>query len=204
VNNFMSPERLYALPPIGGMDDSPRGRVLRAAAYLFHEQGYARTTVRELALMVGIQSGSLFHHFKSKDAILCAVMEEAIIYNLQQMQNAVDQGTTPTERLKGLIRAELEAINGKTSHAMSVLVYEWNAITKQQQEPLLEMRQEYEGLWLKVLDDLKSEGKVDHDTFICRRLISGATFGTALWYKPNGRISIPELAEATLAMALRG
>ena len=203
MNNFMSPELLHALPPIGGMDDSPRGRVLRAAAYLFHEQGYARTTVRELALMVGIQSGSLFHHFKSKDAILCAVMEEAIIYNLQQMHNAIEQGATPSERLKGLILAELESINGKTSHAMSVLVYEWNAITEQQQEPLLEMRQEYESLWLNVLDDLKSEGKVEHDTFICRRLISGATFGTALWYKPNGRISIAELADVTLAMALR-
>lgn len=204
MNNFMTPALLHALPPIGGMDDSPRGRVLRAAAYLFHEQGYARTTVRELALMVGIQSGSLFHHFKSKDAILCAVMEEAIIYNLQQMHHAIKQGATPTERLKGLILAELESINGKTSHAMSVLVYEWNAITEQQQEPLLAMREEYESLWLKVLDDLKLEGKVNHDTFICRRLISGATFGTALWFKPNGRISIPELAEVTLAMALRG
>lgn len=204
VNNLMSPELLHALPPIGGMDDSPRGRVLRAAAYLFHEQGYARTTVRELALMVGIQSGSLFHHFKSKDAILCAVMSEAIIYNLQQMHDAMAQGITATEQLKGLIRAELESINGNTSHAMSVLVYEWNAITEQQQEPLLAMRQEYESLWLKVLDDLKQEGKIEHDIFICRRLISGATFGTALWYKPNGRISIAELAEVTLAMAMRG
>ncbi len=204
MNQSISPEILQTLPPIGGMDDSPRGRVLRAAAYLFHEQGYARTTVRELALMVGIQSGSLFHHFKSKDAILCAIMEEAIIYNLQQMHNAIEQGATPAERLKGLIRAELESINGNTSHAMAVLVYEWNAITAEQQEPLLAMREEYESLWLKVLEDLKLEGKIKHDTFICRRLLSGATFGTALWYKPNGRISIAELAEVTLAMALRG
>ena len=193
---------LEHLPLIGGMDDSPRGRVLRAAAYLFHEQGYARTTVRELAQIVGIQSGSLFHHFKTKDDILCAVMEEAIIYNLAQMKLAIELGQTPAERLKGLIRAELESINGNTSNAMAVLVYEWNAISRAQQEPLLAMRQEYETLWLNVLEDLKQQGHVHHDTFIWRRLISGATFGTAPWYKPNGRISLEELTEITLAMAL--
>lgn len=193
---------LEHLPLIGGMDDSPRGRVLRAAAYLFHEQGYARTTVRELAQIVGIQSGSLFHHFKTKDDILCAVMEEAIIYNLAQMKLAIEVGQTAAERLKGLIRAELESINGNTSNAMAVLVYEWNAISRAQQEPLLAMRQEYETLWLNVLEDLKQQGHVHHDTFIWRRLISGATFGTALWYKPNGRISLEELTEITLAMAL--
>ena len=66
MNNLAVAQVLNALPPIGGMDDSPRGRVLRAAAYLFNEQGYARTTVRELAQVIGIQSGSLFHHFKTR------------------------------------------------------------------------------------------------------------------------------------------
>ncbi len=202
VNDPAVMQLLEQLPLIGGMDDSPRGRVLRAAAYLFHEQGYARTTVRELAHIVGIQSGSLFHHFKTKDDILCAVMEEAIIYNLAQMQHAIAVGQTAAERLKGLIRAELESINGNTSNAMAVLVYEWNAISRAQQEPLLAMRQEYETLWLNVLEDLKQQGHVIHDTFIWRRLISGSTFGTALWYKPNGRISLEELTDITLAMAL--
>jgi AcrR family transcriptional regulator len=193
---------LHELPPIGGMDDSPRGRVLRAAAYLFHKQGYARTTVRELALVIGIQSGSLFHHFKSKDDILCAVMEEAIVYNLAQMREAIALGSTPSQRLHGLIKAELESINGNTSRAMAVLVYEWNAISREQQAPLLAIRDVYENLWIEVLNDLRAEGHLKHDAFIWRRLISGVTFGTALWYKPTGRVSLAELTEITYAMAM--
>lgn len=202
MNNLAVAQVLSELPPIGGMDDSARGRVLRAAAYLFHEQGYARTTVRELAQVIGIQSGSLFHHFKSKDDILCAVMKEAIVYNLEQMRQAVAQGKNPSERLKGLIRAELESINGNTSKAMAVLVYEWNAITTEQQKPLLEIRNEYEALWLEVLEDLRKEGKLKHDAFIWRRLISGSTFGTALWYKPDGPLTLDGLSEMTYAMAM--
>ncbi|MFX4427824.1 TetR/AcrR family transcriptional regulator, partial [Acinetobacter baumannii] len=37
------------IPNISCFDDSPRGRLLRGAAYLFHKQGYDKTTVRELA-----------------------------------------------------------------------------------------------------------------------------------------------------------
>ncbi|MDR9778931.1 helix-turn-helix domain-containing protein, partial [Rhizobium hidalgonense] len=63
----LEPVSIKNLPCMGGLDDSPRGKILRVAAYLFQQQGYTRTTVRDIATMVGIQSGSLFHHFKSKD-----------------------------------------------------------------------------------------------------------------------------------------
>src|SRR5262247_2379200 len=56
---------------------SARGRLLREALDLFARQGYARTTVRDLARAVGIQSGSLFHHFSSKEDIFCAALGEA-------------------------------------------------------------------------------------------------------------------------------
>lgn len=57
---------------------SARGRLLNEAARLFRDKGYERTTVRDLAAAVGIQSGSLFHHFRTKEEILKAVMVETI------------------------------------------------------------------------------------------------------------------------------
>lgn len=191
------------IPQMGGLDDSPRGRVLRAAAHLFSTQGYERTTVRDLARVVGIQSGSLFHHFKTKEDILCAVMEEAIIYNFARMEQAVASGRTPRERLRGLIRAELESINGDTGDAMSVLVHEWNALSADRQTHLLAMRERYEALWLAVLEELRAEGAVQHDTFLWRRLVFGAISWTRMWYKRNGPVSLDALADMTLDMALR-
>ena len=69
--------------------DSARGKLLQVAAHLFRNKGYERTTVRDLAGAVGIQSGSIFHHFKSKDEILRAVMEETIRYNTALMRAAL-------------------------------------------------------------------------------------------------------------------
>lgn len=61
-----------------------RADVIATAGELFRLHGYERTTVRELARAVGLQSGSLFHHFRSKEEILVAVMSEGIEEVLEQ------------------------------------------------------------------------------------------------------------------------
>jgi len=196
-------QTLADIPQVGGLDDSPRGRVLRAAAHVFRTLGYERSTVRDLARMVGIQSGSLFHHFKTKEDILCAVMEEAILYNTTLMQEAVSSGTAPAERLRGLIHAELASINGNSGDAMAVLVYEWSALSRSNQDRLLALRSHYEQLWLDVLKDLHGQGLIPHDPFIWRRLIVGAISWTITWYRPSGPVSLDQLTTMVLAMALK-
>lgn len=193
---------LSKIPVMGGLDDSPRGRVLRAAAHLFRTQGYERTTVRDLARVVGIQSGSLFHHFKTKEDILCAVMEEGIRFNHERMQEAVDGGRGPREQLRNLIRAELESILGDTGDAMTVLVYEWNAVSPEKQRELLKMREQYEALWLQVLEAARASGALRHDAFITRRLLAGAIGWTRTWYKRRGPVTLDQLSEQVLEMAL--
>lgn len=196
-------QSLDNIPHMGGLDDSPRGRVLRAAAHLFRSQGFERTTVRDLARVVGIQSGSLFHHFKTKEDILYAVMEEAIIYNTARMLEAVEAGKTPQDRLRGLIRAELESINGITGDAMAVLVHEWGSLCPNNQKRFLTMRAKYENIWQDVLVDARAQGLMSYDPFVWRRLLSGAIFWTVTWYRPSGPVSLDQLTDMVLEMALK-
>ncbi|MGU3313876.1 TetR family transcriptional regulator [Acinetobacter sp. M5A5_2a] len=191
------------IPNISCFDDSPRGRLLQGAAYLFHKQGYDKTTVRELAQFIGIQSGSLFHHFKSKDDILAHVMEQTIIYNLARLEDAANQSTDPEQQLRALIKVELISITGDTGAAMAVLVYEWFALSKEKQDYLLKMRNEYEQIWLDIIEKLRTQGKIKHDAFIWRRLVGGAISWTVTWYKPEGNVKIDELTEMVWEMALK-
>jgi AcrR family transcriptional regulator len=55
-------------------DGNRRHELLSAAAQLFRRKGFAATTTRDIAAAAGMQSGSPFYHFKSKDALLFAVM----------------------------------------------------------------------------------------------------------------------------------
>ena len=193
---------IHDIQPIACFDHSPKGRLLLGAAYLFHKQGYAKTTVRELANFIGIQSGSLFHHFTSKDDILANVMKQTIIYNHDRLLNAIQQSDDPEQQLKKLIKAELISITGDTGSAMAVLVYEWQALSQERQDELLKMRNAYEDIWLDIIHQLRKLGKIKHDTFIWRRLMGGAIAWTVTWYRPDGKMSMDELTEMVWEMAI--
>lgn len=166
---------------------SARGRLLRQAAHLFREKGYERTTVRDLAAAVGIQSGSIFHHFQSKEAILRAVMEETILYNTRRMEGALAEADNILDQLRALIRCELESINGETGEAMAVLVYEWRSLSAANQAEILVLRDIYERLWMTTLDALHQTGLVRADPFVLRRLLTGALSWTVTWFRAEGK-----------------
>ncbi|MGO1500243.1 MAG: TetR/AcrR family transcriptional regulator [Marinobacter sp.] len=181
--------------------DSARGRLLHEAAGLFRDKGYERTTVRDLAAAVGIQSGSLFHHFRTKEDILKAVMVETIRLNTAVMRAAMDAADSSREKLKALVRAELESINGQTGEAMAVLVFEWRSLSEASQADVLTLRDIYEALWLDVLNALKEDGALIADPFVVRRMLAGALSWTVTWYRPErGGLTLEGLTDQVIAM----
>ena len=185
-----------------GMDDTPRGKLLSAAARLFRVQGYDRTTVRDIAAAVGIQSGSIFHHFASKEDILFAVTMEVIRFNTERMRLATEGVADPEQRLRGLIRAELQSIVGDTQEAMIVLVRDWRCLADDKQKEALAVRAVYEGYWMQALNDLQEDGRLDADPMVMRRLINGMTSWTSNWFDADGSLDMDGLADVILRRAV--
>jgi len=205
VNEQKAQEVMLALVASGQVTDaqSARGKLLQTAAHLFRSKGFDRTTVRDLASAVGIQSGSIFHHFKSKDEILRSVMEETIIYNTALMRAALADAGNQRERVLALIRCELQSIMGGTGEAMAVLVYEWRALSPEGKAYILALRDNYEQIWLDVLDEAKAAGYFKAETFILRRLLAGALSWTTTWFRPDGSLSLDQLAEQALLLVVK-
>ena len=194
------------LPEIpNGLDNSPRGRILRAAAHLFRRKGFERTTVRDLAQEVGIQSGSIFHHFKTKEEILRHVMIEVILFNTERMRRELAAADSPRDKLLALIRAELISINGDTGEAMAVLTNEWRSLKPDSQEEILKLRDTYEQMWLAILREAQAAELIPAavDAFILRRFLTGALAWSNFWFDPNGSMTIEEIAEQALTLAIK-
>lgn len=184
------------------MDASPKGRILRAAAHLFVTEGFAKTTVRQLAAAVGIQSGSLFHHFQNKEEILEAVMVEVILLNTELMRVAAASTDDPRARVRALVVCELNSIHGETSEAMGLLMLEWRSLPPQAQTRVLVLRDVYEQIWLDALRGF-SHGLVAIDPFILRRLVTGMLGHTGYWYRQAGPMSIETLADQVMSLLTR-
>ena len=182
---------------------SARGRLLATAAHLFREKGYDRTTVRDLAGALGIQSGSLFHHYKSKEDILIAVMEETIAVSTERLRRGVDPSVPPRERLLQLIHCELQGILGETSDALAVLVFEWKRLSGDKRAQLMEARAGYEALWMQCLEDLDRRGELSMEAPVARKLLIGALSWTFNWFDDQGTLDLHELSERASRMLLK-
>ncbi len=181
---------------------SAKGRLLKSAARLFRTNGYERTTVRDLAKDIGIQSGSLFHHYPSKQDILRGVVEETILLNIEIMKLSLSLNQGIRDKLYGLILCELQSILVDNGAEMAVLVYEWRGLNDENQVQILKLRDEYERLWLDVLEEAYDQQYVSINPAMLRRLLTGSISWSINWFKPGGDLTLEALAEMILSMAL--
>jgi len=178
--------------------NSPRGRLQQIAASLFKAKGFSRTTVRDIAANVGIQSGSIFHHFKNKEQILQSVMKDAILRVMTSMQQKLADTTNTSEQLYCLVLCELQAIHDEQLAGFQLLISEWRSLNDENQQKILKLRQQYELLWLKVLDQAQHENLVNVDSFYLRGFIRGALIETGNWYKLDGDVTLDTLAKTLI------
>tara|TARA_R110001599_G_scaffold48752_2_gene139906 strand:+ start:1994 stop:2572 length:579 start_codon:yes stop_codon:yes gene_type:complete len=185
------------------MNASPRRKELtRLAAQLFVQEGFDRTTVRMLAQEMGIKSGSLFHHFKDKQEILAAVIEEGTQNALTIARKALAEcAADPELRLRAMARAHLETLfTDRNAHV--VALFEWRRLDPTASAHLSHLRDAYEALWVAVIDDALDAGLIHGDRFLVSRFVLGALNWTVRWYDPNGPRSPDDLADELVAMIM--
>jgi len=183
--------------------ETPRGRLLVAAAQLFKEKGYNRTTVRDLAAQVGILSGSIFHHFKNKDEILFAVMNEVVIAMDEALKVSLSKANTINDKVRALVANELDFIHGKTSNATYVMVYEWRALSEGYQQQIMQGRAGYFELWQNTMDEARRQGVITMEPDCLRQLLHGAIIWTSHWYKSDGKLTIRQLTNRIMSLAIK-
>jgi TetR/AcrR family transcriptional regulator, cholesterol catabolism regulator len=180
-----------------------RADIIAAAASLFAEVGYERTTVRQLAQKLGLMTGSIFHHFGTKEEILVAVMSHALEDANDRLVEAVGSANEPKERLRAAIEAHLESLLVVARPAMTVITFDWRSLSPAAHEKVVAMRDMYEDNFKKVLRDCENEGMAPADT-LHRQWILGALNGTLWWYHHNAPVSVSELADRYVSIIGKG
>src|ERR1017187_997773 len=90
--------------------DLTRDRILAEAAKLFRNQGYATTTLRQIANAVGIKAGSIYYHFTSKDELLGVILDTGIRvvgHEVRKRVEALPAAATYREKIAAGIEGHL-------------------------------------------------------------------------------------------------
>ena len=180
-----------------------RGQLLRESARLFREKGYDATSVRDIAAATGLQSGSWVYHFKTKQDILAAVMEEGLQQALARIEAIAASQLTPREQFRALLRTHLDTLLGPGQDFIPVLLYDWRSLERPGRERVIALQKRYEQVWDDVIRRLQRAGEWLGPTRIDRLLMFGALNWIAQWYRPRGPLGIAELAAEAERFFLR-
>ncbi|OYN81525.1 TetR family transcriptional regulator KstR2 [Mycolicibacterium sphagni] len=188
-------------PPV-----SRRDELLVLAATMFAERGLRATTVRDIADSAGILSGSLYHHFKSKEQMVEEVLRDFLDWLFERYEQIIATEPNPLERLKGLFMTSFEAIEDR--HAQ-VVIYQDEAkrLSSLPQFDFVEARnKEQRKMWLDLLNEGVKQGyfRPDIDVDVVYRFIRDTTWVSVRWYQPGGPLTAEEVGRQYLAIVLGG
>lgn len=160
-------------------------RLIRSAATLLSEHGYAATQLRDFASLPGIQSGSFYYHYRSKDELIEDVLNlgvaranEAVIDAIRRLPSQ----STATKRLKTAIHAHLSTMLSLDSIAKAH-VFAYSQVPPAMKERVGPVRRRNAELWSALVLGAREEGTLrrDVDAFLIQLFIVNSVDAVLNW-----------------------
>jgi TetR/AcrR family transcriptional regulator, cholesterol catabolism regulator len=184
-----------------------RARILDAAAVVFTEQGYG-ARLSDIAARAGIQTGSLYYHFASREELVNEILHLGIATAWEHVRTAVDAlpaDTSPVERLSAAVRAHTMAVLTISDYASAQA-----RIVGQVPPGVAEVhrrdQRKYGEYWNELFEAAHAAGELapDIDAFAARMLAFGAMNWTAEWFGRQRGIDAASVAEQAVGVLIGG
>lgn len=183
--------------------DRQRDAILRAAARLFRDRGYADTGMRDIAAAADISAASLYHYFNGKDELLYYCQDRALDRMLDSVAEARMRSRSAADRLTVVLQAHvrtlLDDIEGATAHLHT------ESLPPARRTALVRKRDRYEqALRRLITDGVRSGELIDLDPAIVARAMLGAMNWTVTWFRPDGAASADLVGDVISRFLVRG
>ena len=182
-----------------------RREIDEVASELFHANGYAATSVRDIARALDIQGASLYAHVASKEDVLWSIVDRAATAFEDAAERAIADTTSddPVERLAAIVEAHVETITADPERS-SVFVTEWRHLSQGRRAEIGTRRDAYERRLRDLIADGLAVGAFAAvDPAVAATFLLTALNGIATWYRPDGRLSGDRIADHYVELALR-
>lgn len=187
--------------------DLSREQILLAAARLFRDQGYAATTLRQIAAAAHMKAGSIYYHFSSKDQILDEVLNTGMERNFAAVKEAVaacSADADAAERVRAAMSAHLRTLLS-SSEFTAVDIRIFGQLPAEIQARHQAVRAEYRRYWDGLFRSAIESGQFRKDIKVAplRQFVLGALNWTVEWFDPETQ-SVDELIERCTELIISG
>jgi AcrR family transcriptional regulator len=188
---------------IGSDGGRTEAAIREAAISLMARFGYEAVSMRQLAAEVGVQAAALYRYFPTKEDLLFTLLREHMDGLIAAWEAARPASADPRARLAAYVRNHVH-FHVARRHATHVSNMELRALSRDNLTQILRLRTAYEKELRQILRDGAEAGVfVIDDSGLTAIAIIQMITGVIVWFRPDERLSVEEVAETYLAMTMR-
>jgi TetR/AcrR family transcriptional regulator, cholesterol catabolism regulator len=185
---------------------SRREEILAIAGKVIAERGIAGATVRDIGQAAGILSGSLYHHFESKEQIVLELLLPSVEAHHQACVAILATASSSVRALEELLRASVEQA---ATHPNQSIILRNEASTFRDVallEPLAELRRKSLALWTGLLNKGVEAGEFrqDIDIDVAVHAMFDGVLGVSRWFRGDNSSTPKAIAETLIEMYVDG
>jgi TetR/AcrR family transcriptional regulator, cholesterol catabolism regulator len=183
-----------------------REELLAIAGELFARRGFKNTTVRDIADAAGILSGSLYHHFDSKESMVDEILASFQSELFKTYDDILGSDLDARKKVEAVVEASFEAID---QHHDEVAIFQNDAtflMAFERFDYLQKYNVRFRDMWVDLLSEGVDSGalRADLDAELVFRFIRDTVWVAVRWYRPGGELSARQVADEYLSILLDG
>ncbi|WP_291414834.1 TetR/AcrR family transcriptional regulator [Actinophytocola sp.] len=190
--------------PANGHGNAQRDRIRLTAVRLFTINGYAGTSMKQLANELGMVPANVYNYYPNKQSILFEVLSHQLASLIERDKAIVAEHAEPVPRMHALLH-DLVVEDLHDPQAAFVGQHGLNGLSGPARERVSQLMAEVRQIWLTTVQDGVASGDFDTpDPKLSTLTILSLCSSTSKWFDPNGEYTAEEVADHTAAKALRG
>ncbi len=179
--------------------------ILERAARLVYQNGFEATSMQQIAEASGLTKAGLYHHVKTKEAILVAIMHYGMDLFEEKVLNPVVGIADPLERLRETMRRNVALVTEDSSKEVTIILHEHQTLTGDALREINARKKRYVSFLEATFREAIERKQIRPvDPTIATFSFLGSVLWTYKWYRPGGRLDTRKLTEGLLDLFFAG
>jgi AcrR family transcriptional regulator len=169
--------------------------IITAAIQVFHQKGFSAASLQDVADIVGVLKGSLYHYISSKEELLFRIIDGSHVQANVIMDHCMQVSDDPMVRLHRYL-TDMATWYLDNIERVSIYFNDGRWLTGERLDQVRKQRREFDAFLRSLIEGAQRGGHVrqDVDVRLSAQLMLGALNSVSNWYRPDGLYSPEEIA----------
>lgn len=179
--------------------------ILERAARLIFQSGYEATSMQEIAEACGLTKAGLYHHIKTKEALLLAIMHYGMDLFDDQVLAKVSDIPDPVERLRACMARNIALVTQDSTKEVTIILHEHQTLTGASAQEINVRKKRYVTFLEGTFREAMARGQIRTvEPTIAAFSFLGTVLWTYKWYREGGKLNPSQITDGMIDLFFEG